>query len=344
MIRIILKSAISMMALVAALSFSFIVSALPEALELNINNQYPAVAASSQALIYWAETIEEICGGRVKITIHHGSTLLKSNEVFRGIQSGVASGGCYVLNRQDGFSLNSFITLPFMGFPSQSETASMYKEMIRQYPELAAEYQGLTIIGLTMTGPTGIHTIDKPVEVPGDLEGLRIQGAEATTAEAVGASSVLLDTTDVFTSVDTKLVDGFINHVPALMAFNILDKLHSHTFFGPGGINMIPMMLVMNTEILNSLPKDIREKISASGRLWEDKIYALDSAMQEEGYRLCEERGDTINHLTPDQVTVWFDLVNGSIHEKWIKENEEKGLPARKIFDQARSHSIMGDK
>lgn len=338
------KSVIGLAALMAVIDLLFMVSASAEVIELNLNNHHPAVSAPAKAMTYWAEAVEKMCGGRVKITIHHNSTLLKGSEALRGIQSSVAAGGYYVLDRQDGFSLNSFITLPFMGYPSQREAEDMYKEMIKQYPELAAEYQGVTIIGLVMMSPTGIHTIEKPVTVPGDLEGMRIQGAEATTAESIGATAVQLDIADLYTSLDTKLIDGFINHVPGLMVFNVMEMLHAHTYFGPGGINMTPLMLIMNTEILDSLPADVREKMMGSGPIWEEKMYALDTELQKEGYEFCVKRGDTIINLTLEQIKVWYGLVKGPIHDKWIKENEEKGLPAKKIYEQVMQYNVKTQK
>jgi TRAP-type C4-dicarboxylate transport system substrate-binding protein len=325
---------VSMLVMVFCAALTLPASA--KVVELTINNHNPEVSGPSQALKHWAQETEKLCGGKLKINLIHGGALLKGNEVLRGVQSGVAGGGHYVLDRKDGFNLNAFITLPFMGYPSQKETGDIYKQMIKDYPELTAEYKNVTIIGLIMMPPTGVHTAKKKVVNPADLKGLKLLGAEFSTVQAIGiagATPVQMDIADMYMSLDRGLIDGIINHVPVAMVFRVLDLLHSHTFFGPGGINMTPMMLLMNTDTLNSLPDDIREIVANSGHAWEEMFYTIDEGMQKEGYDICKQRGDASYELTADEIKPWYDLVKGPIHDKWIKENASKGRPAQEIYD-----------
>lgn len=322
--------------LVMVFGLTLTLSASAKVIELTINDHNPEVSGPSQALKHWAQEVEKLCEGKLKINVIYGGALLKGNEVLRGIQSGVAAGGHYVLDRKDGFNLNAFITLPFMGYPSQKETGDIYKQMVKDYPELAAEYKDVTIIGLVMMPPTGVHTAKAKVVSPMDLKGLKLLGAEFATVQAIGiagATPVQMDIADMYMSLDRGLIDGIVNHVPVAMVFRVLDLLHSHTFFGPGGINMTPMMLLMNTKTLNDLPDDIREKIASSGPIWEERFYQIDLGMQNDGYDICKQRGDAIFELTPDQIKAWYDLVKQPIHDKWIKENDSKGRPAQVIYD-----------
>jgi TRAP-type C4-dicarboxylate transport system substrate-binding protein len=322
--------------LVMMFGFALTPTASAKVIELTINDHNPEVSGPSQALKHWAQETEKRCGGKLKINVIYGGALLKGNEVLRGVQSGVAAGGHYVLDRKDGFNLNAFITLPFMGYPSQKETGEIYKQMIKDYPELAAEYKDVTIIGLIMMPPTGVHTAKTKVVNPTDLKGLKLLGAEFSTVQAIGiagATPVQMDIADMYMSLDRGLIDGIINHVPVAMVFRVLDLLHSHTFFGPGGINMTPMMLVMNTKALGDLPDDIREQVTSSGPIWEEMFYKMDLGMQKEGYDTCKKRGDAIYELTPEEIKAWYNLVKGPIHDKWIKVNASKGRPAQEIYD-----------
>lgn len=330
------KSLVVILMWILVFGFSSSLSASAKVIELTISDHNPEVSGPSQALKHWAQETEKRCGGKLKINVIYGGALLKGNEVLRGVQSGVAAGGHYVLDRKDGFNLNAFITLPFMGYPSQKETGDIYKEMIKQYPELDAEYKDVTIIGLIMMPPTGVHTAKTKVVHPADLKGLKLLGAEFSTVQAIGiagATPVQMDIADMYMSLDRGLIDGIINHIPVTMVFRVLDLLHSHTFFGAGGINMTPMMLIMNTETLDDLPDDIRERVAGSGPIWEERFYQIDLGMQTDGLDVCKKRGDTIVELTPDQIKEWYGLVKGPIHDKWIKENASKRRPAQKIYD-----------
>jgi hypothetical protein len=49
----------------------------------------------------------------------------------------------------------------------------------------------------------------------------------------------------------------------------------------------------------------------------------------------AEGWGHKFTYLTPEQIKVWYDLVKGPIHDKWIKEAEAKGLPGEKVYKKA---------
>jgi len=45
--------------------------------------------------------------------------------------------------------------------------------------------------------------------------------------------------------------------------------------------------------------------------------------------------GHSFTYLTPEEIKVWYDLVKGKIHDKWIKDAEAKGLPGKVIYQEA---------
>jgi hypothetical protein len=48
-----------------------------------------------------------------------------------------------------------------------------------------------------------------------------------------------------------------------------------------------------------------------------------------------KKRGNAFFELTPEETALWREAVR-PIHEKWIEETEKKGLPGRKVFEEAR--------
>ncbi|MEW6425056.1 MAG: TRAP transporter substrate-binding protein DctP, partial [Bacillota bacterium] len=220
-----------------------------QVIELTFNDHDPAVSTIAKAWMDWAKWVEEKSGGRIKINYVPGGALLKGNEVFRGVQSGVAHGGHYVVNRDDGFLLNLVVALPFMNMPAQKEAAEIYKQLLSKFPEMQAEWKGIKILGVIMMPPTQIHTTNKVVKTPQDIKGIRLHAAESIVSEAMsaaGASMVEMDIADMAMSLDRKLIQGVVNHFPVLGVFNALEKLPYHTVVGDGGINMTPMFAIMN--------------------------------------------------------------------------------------------------
>jgi TRAP-type C4-dicarboxylate transport system substrate-binding protein len=230
------------------------------------------------------------------------------------------------------------MALPFMGWPEQHETGKLYLELLKSSEAMQAEWEGVTILSVMMMPPAHVHTAKKEVVTPSDLKGLKIMGAEYmlnASMEAAGATPVQLDIGDMAPSLNTGLIDGIMNHMPVLNVFGALELLNYHTMFGKGGINMTPMYLIMNTKVLNGLPPDLKKLLLDSGSIWYEKFKELDIMEQEKAQKTADKFKQKFIYLTPEQIQVWYDLVKGPVHEKWIKDAEAKGLPGKKVYKKA---------
>jgi len=309
-----------------------------EVIRLTFNQFNPPGTTVARVFEQWEKWVEEKSGGRVDIKLHHGGSLLKMKEAYRGVQKGMVDGSLYILNSDDGFKLNSVITLPFMGWPSQRETTRIYQAIRKQFPEIDKEWKGVKLIGAFMMPPTAIHTVKAIVKTPEDLKGLKMNGMELTlvqTIHAAGATPVSLDPSDMYMSLDRGLVQGVLNIFPVLDVFGVLGLLPYHTILGEGGINMTPICNIMNAESFNKLPPDIQKIFEESGEFWANAFETLDAKQQESTMNSCKEKKHTFTYLTSEQIRVWRDLVKYPVHEKWIEENEAKGLPGKAIYNAA---------
>lgn len=329
------KSAkISLFVIALATCLIFAASASAKVIELTVNDHNPGVSTVSKAWDDWGKWLEDHSDGKVKVTIHHGGALLKGDEAYRGVQTGIAANAHYVLNAAEGFGLNAVMTLPFMNWPDQLHTANIYKGLLQKYPKMVAEWQGVIPLGIIMMPPTHIHTAKKAVKTPADLKGLKLHGAEVALIQVMGASGatpVQLDIADMYMSLDRGLIDGVMNHFPVLGVFGVLKLMPNHTIFGEGGMNMTPMFNIMNAEVYNKLPADVQKVVKESGKIWEERQLHWDGISMKQAMDSC--KGHNFVKLTPDEIKVWYDLVKGPIHDKWIKENEKNG--AKAIYEDA---------
>jgi TRAP-type C4-dicarboxylate transport system substrate-binding protein len=327
-------SLILMLAMVVAMP----VFAADKVIKLTVNDHNPPFTGPGQSIIYWAEQVNKMSGGRLELTVHSGGALLSGEEVYRGVQTGVCDIGHYVVDTREGFILNLVMALPFMGWPEQHEAGKLYLKLLDDSKEMRAEWEGVTIISVMMMPPTHVHTVKKVVVTPDDLKGLKIMGAEFmlnASMEAAGATPVHLDIGDMAPSVNTGLIDGIMNHFPVLNVFGALELLKCHTVFGDGGINMTPMYLIMNTKVLNSLPPDLKKLIVDSGSIWYEKFKELDALDQANAQKDVKKWGHKMTYLTPEQIKVWYDLVKGPVHDQWIKDAEAKGRPGKAVYKKA---------
>jgi len=291
------------------------------------------MAAPAVGHIAWSKYIEEKSGGRIKIKTYLGGALLGENEVYRGVQTGVADIGVYVLNQQQGFKLNTIMQLPFMGWPERQKAGAIYEQMLAEIPELKAEWQGVKVIGPCLMPGTGIHTVKKPVNTLADLKGMSI----ATTGEMsqlityLGASPNEIPITDWTSSLQKGLIQGCHNHMPVLMIFGMMEFLHYHTMFGVSGINWSPVMLVMNQDKYNSLPADLQKLIDESGPIYQQAFYAADQATYDQAVAQANSMKHTFINLTTDQIAP-FQAAAKPIQDAWVKDN---GASGSAIYNEA---------
>jgi TRAP-type C4-dicarboxylate transport system substrate-binding protein len=262
---------------------------------------------------------------------------LKGNEAFRGTQKGIVDAAHYVLDGRDGFYLNTVMNLPFMGWPGQVETGKIYEQLLTKFPELRAEWKGVMPYGFCMMPPVHIHNVKKVIKSPADLKGMKFHGAETAQVEIIGesgATAVHLDIADMYMSLDRGLIDGVINHFPVLFVFGVLKILEYHTVLGEGGINMIPMGIVWNQDSWNKLPPDVQKIIMDAQKYYREPFYAGDLGFQKKVVGDAKAMNHTFTYLTPEEIKVWYNLVKGPIHDKWMAEAEAKGLPAKTVYNE----------
>lgn len=321
--------------LILMLAMVVSVPAFAKVIAITVNDHNPPPSGPAQTIEYWAKKANEMGAGKFKITVHHGGALLTGDEAYRGAQSGIVDAAHYVVDRRDGFLLNTVLTLPFLGLPDQEKTREIYRQLRAKFPEVRGEFKGVIPFLFVMMPPTHIHNSKKVIKTPADLKGMKMHGAEYALVQvmgATGATAVQLDIADMYMGLERKLLDGVINHFPVCFIFKVLELLPYHTVFGTGGINMTPMGIVWNEKKWNSYPPDVQKILTDSIHFYTEKFYELDYGLQDISVGFCKEKNHTFTNLTPREIKVWYNLVKEPIHNKWIEEAEAKGLPGKKVY------------
>ncbi|WP_258360154.1 TRAP transporter substrate-binding protein DctP [Moorella sulfitireducens (nom. illeg.)] len=307
----------------------------PKTIELTINDHDPAESPVGQIYVTWSKWVNENSGGKVKVNVVSGGALLKGNEAFRGVQTGVVAGAHYVVDREDGFLLNLVTTMPFLGLPEIKESREIYKQLLDKFPQMKAEWKGVKILAVAMMPGTHFHFSKAQVKTLADIVGKKIAIAESVKAEvlsALKATPVEIDIADMYQAVERGMVDGVYNHMPVLNVFGVLPLLKNHLMFGEGGIDMTPMMLIMNEDTWNKLPDDVKKLLEESAKVWEETAYQNTLKDIEQCMKMAQDKGHSIVTLTPDEIEQWREVVK-PVHDKWLKECADKGLPGQEVYN-----------
>jgi TRAP-type C4-dicarboxylate transport system substrate-binding protein len=95
------------------------------------------------------------------------------------------------------------------------------------------------------------------------------------------------------------------------------------------------MCIIFNTEVLEGLPRDMRNLIKDSGDVWLDKMIELDNATIEMAISSAQDANHTFTYLTDAEIMAFYDMAKGPVHDAWIAEAEAAGLPGQEVYDLA---------
>jgi len=301
-------------------------------IELTLNDHNPPQSGPAKANQYWADQVTAKSNGKLKINVQPGAALFTGDEAFRAVQTKAVPLAMYAMDAREGFHLNIVTALPFLGWKTPRFESAYYK-LLDQFPEMRAEWDGVEILGVFMMPGTNVDNTKRAVKTPADLKGLKIMGAEQmlnAVMEAAGATPVQLDITEMATSLNSGLIDGIMNHFNVMMIFGALELMDYPTVFG-NGINSTPTFIIGNTEVINGLPKDIQDLLRNNGELWTAKFTELSDGESIAARKIVDSK--KVSVLSDAEIKVWYDLVKGPVHDKWIKEGAAKGLPTQAVYD-----------
>lgn len=181
---------------------------------------YPTV----QALLLMAEYVKERSGGRIEIQVFEGGVLGDERSTIEQVRLGVLD-----IVRTGTGPLEAFygpigvFSLPYI-FRSELHMWSVLQGPIGRF--ILDELAKVGLVGLAYldAGARHFYTVaDKPVTKPEDLKGLKIRvrhtETEIAMVEILGAIPVVMPFGEVYTALQTGVIDGAENNEPTYGPF-----------------------------------------------------------------------------------------------------------------------------
>lgn len=154
----------------------------------------------------WIQAVEEATEGRVKINWRGGPEVIPISEQFEALNSGVIDiNFTYIGQYQTQLPESLSIALSQLT-PWEEREKGFYDMMAERHQEIGAIY-----IGRWLTGSPRLW-LKEPIESIADLENLKIRSAPNYNRffDALGIASVMIDPAEVYTSLQTGVVEGFV--------------------------------------------------------------------------------------------------------------------------------------
>jgi TRAP-type transport system periplasmic protein len=293
--------------------------------------------AMSQWLIKWSEGLEKDSGGRITVKRFPNAQMGPTPQHYDFARTGQADVAWFLHGGTPGrFPLTEIVNLPFMVGSAEIGTKVLNDAELRS-KYLDAEHRGLKMLMLLTHQPGGPHTTKKPIRTLDDFKGLRLRFASPTVrdlVQALGATPVGVPPTEIAEQLQKGTIDGtFIDYGGAGIAFRLggivkhSTELYAYvTSFGVG----------MNEDFWNKLPPDLKDLVMKSVTGKEKEVGEAWDALDVPGKKaLMDGGGEAIKLTAPENEK--GRKIGTEVSEAKIKELQDKGLPARQVYDMMRA-------
>ena len=234
---------------------------------LRIQTHYAPETVSGKLAQQFVDDVETMSGGRLDIEMFFSSSVVKSVETFdaaaTGILDGDMTGGAYQTGKNPAFQ---FVGDIMGGYdtPWQQYAWLYYGDGFEAANSLYNQYN-MQLIGWWVYGQESMSS-SRPIAGPEDLVDWKFRsppGLETEIFAELGAKPIVMDFTEIFTALETGIIDGAD---ASGLANNVglgLYDLVSHATY-PGFHSMPSDHLAIRKDVWDGLPEDIRRIIDVA--------------------------------------------------------------------------------
>lgn len=236
-----------------------------ETFQLRIGTVAPEGTPWEKQLRSLKSHIESQSGGRIKVRMFMGGSLGGEKALVRRVSQGSleAFGGSTAALGSIVPEMN-VIEAPYLFDSAEQADRALDAAPVREQVGRLVSAKGFVFSIWAENGFRSWFTRERPIRQPSDLRGLRMRSQEArvhiATYEAFGATPNPIDVTNVLTSLQTGVVDGFDNTLLFSFATSWYQaarhlNLSEHSYQ--------PGIVVYSQTWFNTLPQDLQQILTS---------------------------------------------------------------------------------
>jgi TRAP-type C4-dicarboxylate transport system substrate-binding protein len=187
-------------------------AALAQDVTLRMQTHYATEHPTGKMLATFIDDVQTMSGGEITIEMFYSSSVVATVETFDAAINGIldcdATGGAYQTGKNPAFQ---FVGDIMGGYetPWQQYSWLYHGDGYAAAQELY-NAQGMQLIGWSIYGQESFAS-SKPIAGPEDVVGWKFRsppGMETEIFEEMGASPIVMDFTEIFTALETGIIDG----------------------------------------------------------------------------------------------------------------------------------------
>lgn len=275
-------------------------------------------------------------GGKDKIewTEAFGGTLAKTGGVLEAVQEGIADMGMvYTIFEPAKLPLMSVTFLAPFGSNDVTLISRIIVEMNAEMPELKAHWAKQNQVFLGAIAADTDHTWTKfPVKTLADYKGRKLgaSGSLSLWANGIGAVAVQGNFATHYNNIKTGVYDGLIAFTTGLYPIKIHEVAPYMTKVNLGSMSI--GAITINKDLYDSMSPETQKILRDVGVAYSERVSATMQKLAGIFEKKMAEEGAKISVFPPAERKKWATTMP-NIAKDWVKRNEARGVPARKVLE-----------
>lgn len=283
---------------------------------------YGANSFQTQNVQQFAAEVEQLTGGKLKITLHPGGSLYKANEIKRAVQTGQVPAAEFILsgaaNENPLFGVDS---IPFLA-TSYGDAKRLYQAAKPAQDKLLAS-QGIKVLFTVPWPGQSLYSL-KPVNTPADLAGTKMRAYNPATtriAQLLKAQPVTIQLAELGQALATGGVQNFLTS----SASGVESKLHEQVkYFYPVNAWLPRNATVVNQKAFDALDKPTQEAVLKAAAAAEARGWATSEKLDGEYIKELGSKGMTIA-APSEAIKKTLADIGDTMTAEWLKTAGAEG-------------------
>jgi tripartite ATP-independent transporter DctP family solute receptor len=267
----------------------------------------------------FAKEVKAKSNGRIDVQVFGAGTLGGERDFVEGVKNGFIQAGL-ASGVMANFYPNAMVTdIPYL-FPSEAVADRVMDGPYGQ--KLSADFLASTGMRNLCFGEVGFRHFTSgktPIHSPKDLVGMKIRVQETplyiTEMKALGAQPTPIAFTEVYTAMQTGVVDGHENVIPSIIFAKLYEVQRNVTLDGHNyGVDWF----VMNDKFFKSLPPDLQKVVQDAGKLACSEERRVNRVFTSDGIRILKDKGVSVYTPTAAELAEFRAATQQPVTD-WLK-------------------------
>ena len=282
---------------------------------LRIQTHYAPETVSGKLAAQYVEDIQTMSGGGIQVEMFYSSSVVKSVETFDAAATGILdcdmTGGSYQTGKNSAFQ---FVGDIMGGYetPYQQLSWLYYGGGLEAAAPLYNKYD-MELIGWWVYGQESFAS-GKPIEKVADFKDWKFRsppGMETKIFEKLGAQPIVMDFTEIFTALETGIIDGAdASGLANNVGLGLYDIVKYANF--PGFHSMPSDHLACNKAVFDAMPEAHQRIMKVSMEALALRTALTFEKKNAEAAAQLREQGVTLSQWAPEELQKFRDAAQAT--------------------------------